>query len=165
MEKIAIFDTNSGATPTPPIVTPAISFIYGTSANQTRSLTQFTSNTSNLVGGGSAAVLNASDSSVKGNVFPCSYTIASDFYINLGSVQSGGSPATFSITIEIIENGVSQESWTQSVSTNARLTLAFSTLTTFQQDNAYCVRISGLSGTQQIEVTGWSVAVQFLSLT
>lgn len=166
MEKIAIFDTNSGSTPTPPIVTGAISFIYGTSANQTRILDSSSPTINNLLGGGSNAVANASDLSVQGNVFPCSYTIMSLFTISFGDFLENSLPvAQFILNFAILENGVAVETWNNiACNQNETTNLAFSSIGQFNQNSAYALQITGITGTKQAVIYGWSVAVQFLSI-
>lgn len=165
MEKIAIFDTTS-VSPTPPIVTGAISFIYGTSANQTRILNSSSPTINNLLGGGSNAVASATDGSVQGNVFPCSYTIMSMFTISFGEFLENSLPvAQLILNFAILENGVAVETWNNvTCNQNQSNALTFNSIGQFNQNNAYSLRITGFTGTKQAVVYGWSVAVQFLSI-
>jgi hypothetical protein len=168
MEKIAIFNTEGGSSPLPPVVTGAISIIYGTSAGQTRILDSTRNpSISNLVGGGSEQITTATDGSVQGNVFPCEYNIYSFFCISFGDIQSGGVPVSqIFIDISILEDGNVVESWENTViNANETSNLSFNSLVQFKQDRAYALKIEGITGDTLVEIFGWSVAVQFSSLT
>lgn len=158
MEKIAIFDTSSGGTPTPPITTSAVSIIYGTYATTQRLLRSSDSGFCNLIGGGNFALEEASDSSVQGNYFSANFDIVTDFYISFGAIN-GGLSAT--VDISILENGVVVDTLS-TINTGAQTIKQrpFSNLTQFRSGNVYALRFT-LADASSIEILGWTVGVKF----
>lgn len=159
MEKIAIFDTSSGGTPTPPITTSAVSLIYGTYATNQRLLRSVESGFCNLIGGGNEALATINDSSVQGNYFSANYDIVTDFYISVGTINGS---ATVDFDVNFLENGsiVDSISFTN-ISSNSSLSGTLNTLTRFSSGSVYALRFSIISATSSIELLGWSIGVKF----
>lgn len=161
MERIAIFDTASGSTPTP-ITTTATSIIYGQYATNQRIFTSLDSGWCNLCGGGNDAIGNANDNSIRGNVFPANFDIVSDFYIAWGTVS-----ITNDMNIFLFENGVLVETWNiraVDLIPNSSTHLAFSTINSLRADRSYALRFQLVDSSNAVEITGWSLAVKFNSL-
>lgn len=165
MEKIAIFDTSTGGTPSPPITPASISLVYGQFAPDQRRVEQnMPSNRGwcNLCGGGSDAVGSASDDSVRGNVFVATYDISTELFVAWGTVV-GTSPT---MIIGLYENGINVDSFTinsaQLVS-NSQRSFPLS-ISQFLSNNAYAIRFSLTEVGSSVEVTGWSIGVAFNTL-
>jgi hypothetical protein len=162
MEKIAIFDTSSGGTPTPPITPSAVSIIYGCYTTENSELKTSDSGWCNLMGGGNDAVGSASDGSVRGNVFSANFDIVTDFYIAFGFINGGVSA---DVDILIYENGTLVETLA-TINTGATTIKqrAFTSITRFSSGSAYALRFQLSGGATGIQILGWSVGVSFNSL-
>lgn len=161
MEKIAIFDTASGSTP-PPVTTTATSIIYGQYATNQRKFRSNDSGWCNLCGGGNDAVANANDNTIRGNVFPANFDIVSDFYIAWGTVI-----VTNDMYVRLFELGTMVEEWNiplANLISNSSTQLAFSTISSLRADRSYSLRFQLLGNSNEVEITGWSLAVKFNSL-
>jgi len=160
MEKIAIFDTSSSVTPTPPITTSAVSMIYGCYTTNNSELKTSDSGWCNLMGGGNDSVQFASDGSVRGNVFSANFDIVTDFYIAFGFIN-GGASAT--VDIGIYENGVLVDNLATINTGATQIKQRPFTITRFSSGSAYALRFQ-LSDATGIQILGWSVGVSFNSL-